>query len=363
MKRILFISKYLNRNGTEAFMMNVVRQMQGQDLVFDFLLYSPDQSDYCQEVEQLGGTIWRVPSRRESFFGWYRSLRTFFRQHASQYAAVHFCANSLSGMAPLFFAWRYGVPVRIVHAHNSSARGWHNRLLHLLKRDFTRLITTHHLACSERAARWFFGGHPAQVISNGIDVRAFAFDADVRLSVRQQMGIDDRTFVLGFVGRLVEEKNPRFLLPLFRSLLPGLSCHAQLWIVGDGPLRQELQSEAEVQGVADSVRFLGVRTDVNRLMQAMDCLLMPSLFEGLPYVLIEAQCAGLPCVIAGTITSDICLSSSVRRLPLSDPDLWRLALSQVSTQEADRSQGLGLVSRAGYDVRQSLFQLRQIYES
>lgn len=360
MKRILFISQYLNRNGTEAFMMNVVRKMHNSDLTFDFLLYCEEETDYCKEVRSYSGRIFRVPSRKQSPFRWYLSLNSFFKNHSQDYLAIHFCGNSLTAIAPILFAWMYHIPIRIVHAHNSSASGFHNRVLHLIKRDLVRRISTHHLACSSKASDWFFGTHPSTIIKNGIDVDLFQFNQSIRSQTRSSLGIADGTLVLGHVGRFVTEKNHLFLLDIFSKVLEQRS-DAKLLLIGDGPLREQIEQKAEALGIISNVSILGIRSDVHSLLQAIDVFIMPSIFEGFPFVLVEAQCAGLPCVISDTINKDICLSDNVHCLSLqSDVSKWVTSVLRICSK--DRESGQQVVSSTGFSIQNTVLQLQKIYQ-
>lgn len=360
MPKILFISQYLNRNGTEAFMMSVFRGIDHMRFQVDFLVYTPLETDYTREVEAAGSTVHRVTSRRESPLRWYRELNTFFRQHGREYHAIHFCGNSLTSIAPLWFAYQYGIPVRIAHAHNSSCRGLHNKVLHWLKRGLARRITTHHFACSTLAARWFFGDSPAQIISNGIDVRRYTYDEALRRTKRRELGIDDRTRVVGHIGRFVAEKNHTFILDIFGEFVKQTP-NAILMLVGNGPLMPEVVAKAEAMRITHKVLLLGERSDVAGLFQAMDLFLMPSTFEGLPFVLIEAQAAGLPCLISDVINRDISLTQEVSYLSLDQsPAVWAERAQQILDTHVRRDTYTDIVE-AGYAISDTIRQLESIY--
>lgn len=362
MKKILFISQYLNRNGTEAFMMSVFRGIDHTRFHVDFLLYSKQETDYSREVEAAGGKVYRVPSRKESPWRWHQALNCFFREHSGEYQAVHFCGNSLTTMAPLWYANKYGVPVRICHAHNSSCRGVHNKFLHLLKRGLTKRICTHYMACSTLAAQWFFGDTRAQVIANGIPVEKYRYDELVRREKRLELGISHDTQVIGHVGRFVMEKNHEFMVDVFHKYV-SKHPQAMLLLVGVGPMMPLIQQKVASLGLTEHVRFLGERSDVPTLMQVMDVFFMPSLFEGLPYVLIEAQAAGLPCVISDVINRDIVLTPSVYYASLKDNVALWVSRIEDAMRELQRPDNAGLIAKAGYSVEVTLRQLEDIYLS
>ena len=360
MNRILFISQYLNRAGTEAFMMNVFRGIDCSRFTCDFLLYSQNETDYTREVEAAGGRVWRVTSRRESPLRWYSELNKFFKQHAAEYTAIHYCGNGLTAIAPIFFAYLYKIPVRICHSHNSSSEGIHNKVLHIIQRGLAKRMTTHHFACSTLAAKWFFGNSPAVIIKNGIDTHKFAFDPLSRSRVRQENGIGEKTTVIGHVGRFEVEKNHSFMVEIFVKYLT-VCPDALLMFVGAGSQLNAIKEQVQKQGISDHVLFMGERSDVPQLMQAMDAFLMPSLFEGLPFVLIEAQCAGLPCFISDTINKDICLTDNIESLSLSLPaEKWARIMNEKigSFQRKDECR---VIEEKGYSIDNTIGYLETVY--
>lgn len=361
MKRILFIAHHLNRAGTEAFMMNVFRGVDHSRFRVDFLLYNNRVTDYTREVEESGSRIWRVPSRRESPWGWYSSLCRFFREHASEYVAVHYCGCGLTAIFPLVLAYKYRIPVRIAHSHSSSSNGLHNRMLHMLKRGIVKYITTHRFACSTMAAHWFFGNSPATIIQNGINTSDFAYNPLVRDEIRQQLNIGKCITVIGHVGRFGVEKNHVFLIDIFAEY-QKLQPDSVLLLIGTGNLLEAAKEKVKKLDLNDKVLFLGERSDVNKLMQAMDIFLMPSTFEGQPFVLIEAQCSGLPCLVSDVINRDICLTPNVETFPLQQPaEEWARKVKTIVTgfQRKDESEA---IERQGYSIANTIKFLEQVYD-
>lgn len=361
MKRILFISQYLNRFGTEAFMMSVFRGVDKSRFAVDFLLYSKQETDYSREVEAAGGRVFRVTCRRESMLAWHRELKAFFKAHASEYHAIHFCSNSLTSMAPIYYAHKYGIPVLAVHAHSSSSSGLHNRVLHRLKRGYVKRITTHHFACSTEAGKWFFGDSPSVVLKNGVEMPRYRFDEAVRQRVRQSLGIAGDAPVLGHVGRFSVEKNQSFILDVFADFRLRHS-GAKLMLVGNGPMHEEIKDKARSLGIAEDILFLGERSDVNELMQGMDLFVMPSTFEGLPFVLVEAQCAGLPCVISDVISKDICITENVSYQSLQQcATEWSATIGKVLDGYV-RKDTTSVIAKAGYSIADTIKYLEKVYD-
>lgn len=360
MKRILFISHHLNRAGTEAFMMSVFREIDHSRFQVDFLIYDQAETDYTREVKAAGCKVWRVPSRRDSPWGWYQSLNVFFKTHASEYTAIHYNGNGLTTIAPIIFAYKYGIPIRICHAHSSSSAGFHNKLLHYLLRGTAKRLTTHHFACSSLAAKWFYGTSPAVVIRNGIDTNRFAFNPQVREEARALLHIQPATTVIGHVGRFGVEKNHTFLLDIFAEYLK-LNANAVLMLIGIGPLMDDIRKKAKDIGVADKVLMMGERGDVPRLLQAMDLFMMPSTFEGQPFVLIEAQCSGLPCLISDVINDDIRLTHNVEKLHLTQTaDIWAQKVETVMKDFNRKDESLTIEER-GYSISSTIKYLEKVY--
>lgn len=362
MIKVLFITHYLRPNGTENFIMNVYRHIDTTKFHIDFLLYTNEETCHTKEVRQKGSTIFVVPGRKESFSGYYCGLNEFFRQHRGEYEAIHFCGGSLTSIAPLFFAWKYDVPVRIAHSHSSFTFGLHNKVLHYLNRIITHKICTHNLACSDVAGKWFFGNHPFDIVKNGIDVEAFRFNETLRNEERQKLNLTPDNLVIGHVGRFSSEKNHEYLIDIFNEVRQ-INGKAILVLVGSGDLLERTKKKVEHLGLSPFVHFLGQRNDVNRLMPAMDCFVMPSTFEGLPFVLVEAQCAGLPCLVSDKISHDSALLDTTKFLPLTaSAKEWAQAIcSQARTD--DRHYGASEITRQGYSIYDIINKLQNIYKT
>ncbi|MBQ6650111.1 MAG: glycosyltransferase, partial [Atopobiaceae bacterium] len=259
-------------------------------------------------------------------------------------------------------AARAGVPARISHGH--AGMSWerfprslaHSRCAHTMGR-----LATHLLACSEPAGRYLYGeglwARRGEVVRNGIDVGAFALSKDVRRSVRGDLGT---SLVVGSVTRFTEEKNVPFLLEVFAAVR-GLRPDARLWLVGDGPQRQEVERRAAELGIADAVTFWGRRDDVPALLQGMDVLVMPSLWEGLPLSRLEAQASGLPCVTSQGVSAEVDVPGCpIRHLSLDEPtDTWARAVDDYAGHRNPR--GPELVRSAGFDARDCAREMARLY--
>lgn len=353
--RILQIVSYMQRRGLETLLMNCMRHLDRSRVQFDFIVHRPFRADYDDEIEALGGRIYRLPRLNPFDPRYKKALRDFFRDHP-EYRIVHCHLDCMSAL-PLAAAREAGVPVRIAHAHSSNQD---RNLKYLLKRHYMKKIptaATEFFACSKEAGAWMFPGQTVTVLRNGIPADAFAFQPQVRQQVRAELGIGCESAV-GHVGRLIEVKNHEFLLSIFAQLHKRRP-DALLLLVGNGPLEESLREKARQLGIADHVRFLGVRSDVARLMQAMDVFVLPSLYEGLSLTSVEAQAAGLPCLFSDTVTQECQMTDLVTFLPLEDPDRWADAI--LSAAQQPRRDTCSQIKQAGYDIRTTAEELQQFY--
>lgn len=329
MKRILHVIAGLHYGGTERYVVALMREAVRRGYRFDFLVWSREDDGYSREVESMGARIFRIPSRRNPLRH-ATALRDFMASHAGDYDAVHMSAGSLTNIAPLVYAAKAGIPLRLMHIHSVSCRGIHNRLLHHVNRRRIGRYAGALLACSEAAREWGYGGTPdygrSLVVPNGIDVKEFRFDMESRRAVRAEYGFGD-TYVFGIVGRISEEKNHRFLTEAFagyrRSGGKGV-----LLVTGDGPGRVALEREAARLGLGEAIRFAGYRKDMGRIYSAVDALVMPSRFEGMPTVMLEARAAGLPILVSDRVPDDGLRGGYLRRLPL-EREAWERVLAEV----------------------------------
>ena len=354
--RILHIVTYMGRGGLETMLMNYYRAIDRTKVQFDFLTHRDFRADYDDEIEALGGKIYRLPNLNPFSRSYLGALDCFFREHP-EYRIVHSHLDCMSAI-PLKAAKKHGVPVRIGHAHNSNQP---RDAKYLLKLFYKRMIAgqaTQLFACSDEAGRWMFGNADFRVLNNAIDAGKYAFDAAIRSEVRHELGLPADALVVGHVGRFDPQKNHRFLVEIFEKMPKD----ARLLLVGDGVLRPDVEQQAEALGIRDRILFTGVRTDVDRLLQAMDVFLMPSLFEGLPVSIVEAQAAALPCLISDKVPIECKKTELVTQIPLdASPAEW--AETVLFAAEASRGDTLSQIREAGFDIRANAEWLQNYYLS
>jgi glycosyltransferase involved in cell wall biosynthesis len=370
--RILHVVGGMNRGGVETWLMHILRNIDRQKFRMDFLVHTTQPCAYDDEIRALGAKVIPClhPSRPLTF------ARNFTRAlyEYGPYDVVHSHVHHYSGYV-LRLARRAGIPIRIAHSHNNTsslpvrAKFFRRGYLALTKRWISRHATDG-LACSQLAATDLFGPRWKidarwQILYYGIDLTPFRIGSDSAV-VRAELGIPLDAFVVGHVGRFVEQKNHTFLMDIAAEIAKREPKVCFL-LVGDGPLRGEMEAKAHSLGIDRNITFVGVRADVPRLMLgAMDVFLFPSLFEGLPLVLLEAQAAGLPCVISDTVPQEAeIVKPFVRRLSLSRPaSSWAEALLSVpdTASAITQPQALAIVEKSPFNIHLGVKELGCIYQ-
>lgn len=359
--RVLNMFTILNRGGAETMMMNYYRHIDRTKVQFDFLVHRQERGAYEDEIEKLGGNIYRtMPIYPQNFYIYQNKLREFFKEH-EEYKIIHSHMSELSYLA-LKEAKKLGVPIRICHAH-SSPRGFD---LKMIMRQFfkikMRAYITHMFMCSLNAGSWLFGEKNLNKCirqRNAIDAKKFSFNIDISKKIKQELNIENK-FVIGHVGRFFKPKNHDFIIDIFKTVY-NENNKAVLLLVGDGPLKKNIEEKVSFWGLNDRVIFAGVRADVSSLLQSMDVFLFPSLFEGLPVTVIEAQAAGLNCIVSDTITQELNITGLVAYMSLQDsPEIWAKRILPYS-QGYKRENTFEKIVKAGYDIKECAKWLEEFY--
>lgn len=359
-KKVLHVLSSLDRNGTETFIMNVFRCIDRSKIMFDFLIFTESTVGYYQEALSLGAHIYRLPPRSKGFFSYMTNLRNFFKQFAHDYKCIHFSGSTLTTILPLYYAKKFDIPMRIIHAHSSSYIGIHNLILHKFNSHILPFVATKYLACSEVAAEWFFSNIKDKylIVKNGIAVSKFQYNQQVRIQQRNLLGIND-SFVIGHVGNFNKIKNHNFILDVFCEIRKKIS-NAKLLLIGDGELFNSIQERVVKEKLEQSVIFLGCRDDVNCLLQAMDCFIFPSLYEGLPFALIEAQAASLPVFASTNVSVEAKLTNNVHFIDLNlTKSAWADYI--INHSFIERKSTRETIENLGYSIEKTTEILFNIY--
>lgn len=323
------VGKWLG-GGVEAVIMNYYRHIDRDKVQFD-LICDEDSTDIpYEEIEKLGGKVILIPPYQK-VFKYIKELKRVLKE--GEYKIVHSHINTLS-VFPLYAAKKAGVPVRIAHSHSTTnKKEWKKNLMKLALRPFAKTFSTDYFACSELAGRWLFGDKSfdegkVYVLNNAIDLDKFKYDEKIRKAKRKELKIKDDTIVIGHIGRFVEQKNHRGLIDIFNEI-HKLNKNTTLVLAGQGPLMDEMKKKVKSLNLEKNVKFLGQRSDANELYQAFDVFLLPSLYEGLAVVGVEAQASGLLCILSDEITKEVKVLDSTEFLSLStSPDVWANVLLQ-----------------------------------
>jgi glycosyltransferase involved in cell wall biosynthesis len=302
MIKVLHIVSHMNRAGQESRLMDILRANDKDKFQLDFLLSVKEECAYNDEIRALGGRIHYLPPVFKKPFKRYFGLKKLIKEYG--YDIIHAHSSQSLRWSDMLAAKRAGVRVRAYHGRAASSVA---KLLHYISRPINNRLTTHKFAVSKLAGEWVFGKKTVargkvQIIPNAINTEKFRFNQETRDKVREHFGISDK-FVMGHVGRFMPVKNHAFLLDIFLDVKKKQS-NAVLLLAGGGKLKHEIEKKADDLGLAESVLFLGARDDVNELYQAMDVFVLPSLYEGLGMVAVEAQIAGLPTIVSHMVPTE-----------------------------------------------------------
>lgn len=323
--RILHIGLTATPGGMESFVLNYYRHIDRSQFQFDFVDIYGAGLAYAEEIKSLGGRIFTLPNCKKHPFAYTRSLNQLLKQNTWPIVHIHMLSAANPVAAVVGCLHRRKV---IIHSHNAAIpKGWLRRLLNMTNIHLLRMLPAQHWACGEKAGKWMFGKDfdAKNVITNAIDVEKFARNETIRQQLRTKCNFVSTDKVVGFVGRFCEQKNVLFLADILQALHQK-SADYKMLLVGDGELRPALADKLESLGLLSYVYFAGIRRNVSDWYQAMDYFVLPSLFEGLPIVGIEAQAAGLACFFSDQISKEVAVTAPVKFLPITSADGWGQAI-------------------------------------
>lgn len=361
MKRVLCIVSNMDAGGAETFLMKLYRALDTSRYQMDFCVSGNEAGFYDEEIIARGGRIYRIHRKTESFRLFARDLRRVIR--AGEYRHVLRIAADCFGALDLWIAAFSGAKVRALRSSNAGTthRKAIERLHKLLRVPLTTIANVK-IAPSDLAASFTFGNRAVRkgrvtFLRNAIDLGTYRFDSAARTAIRTELGLEN-ALVVGHIGRFNEQKNHAFLLRVFAEIYSRCPA-ARLVLVGKGELEQAIGEQAAALGIQNAVVLTGVRTDVPALLSAFDVFLFPSLFEGMPNTVIEAQANGLPCVIADTITREADVTGNVQFLSLEEPPAyWAervLAAERISNDQAEV-----FLKDKGYDIQDTVNQFTEM---
>lgn len=355
------VGKWLG-GGVEAVVMNYYRHLDHSKIQFDFICDDDSTNIPYDEIEKLGGKVILIPPYQK-VFKYQKELRRVLRD--GKYKIVHSHINTLS-VFPLYAAKKVGVPVRIAHSHSTTnKKEWKKNLLKQVLRPFSKKYATNYMCCSELAGRWLFGDKAydegkVYLLNNAIDLDKFKYDKKIRDKKRKELGIKEDTIVIGHIGRFVAQKNHTFLIDIFNQFHKKEK-NSILLLAGQGPLQEEIKNKVRELGLDDSVGFLGQRNDANELYQAFDVFLLPSLYEGLPVVGVEAQASGLLCFFSDDMTKETKVLDSTVFMSLSNTSEEWTGEILTNLKDYKRINTKNEVSDNGFDIEIEARKLEKYY--
>lgn len=362
--RVLQVLGSLNLGGAESRVMDLYRNINREEIQFDFLIHSKEKQYFEEEVEALGGNIYRLPRFKVyNYFAYRRAVKKFFESHP-QIRAVHGHMTSTAGIY-LPIAKKCGVPMTIAHARSAGVDpGIKGKITRLLRKNLAKKAD-YCFTCSALAGEAVFGKKAweegrVQTIPNAIDASKYTFDPKVRAEVRKELKAED-TFVIAHIGRFDFMKNHRFLVEIFEEIVREKK-DSMLLLMGDGEGKEEIQKLCQKKGLQEKVIFLGNCKNVSRYLQAADYFVFPSLFEGLPGTVVEAQASGLKCLISDTITKEVALSELVTCFSL-EKTAGEWAAYILKTREYVRKDQFQTVSDAGFDIKKQVESMTAFYKT
>ena len=353
MKKVLHVIGSLHIGGSQAFVMNLYRNIDLSQIQFDFVVFQEDRQGFYDEVESRGGTIYTAQQYKGinhiDFVLWWKN---FFQQHP-EYQVVHGHVRSTASiyLAEAKKQGRY----TIAHSHSTSNGTGISKIIKNTLQIPLKYMDNYCFSCSDKAGEWLFGKKKTLdkskyvVIPNAIDLMRFSFHEQIRRDIKEQYGLQNK-FVVGHIGRLTTPKNHKFLIDVFqetKKLVP----QAHLLLVGDGELKEELHSYCKQHDLLNDVTFAGAQTETEKYYSAMDVFVFPSLWEGLGIVVIEAQASGLPCILSEAIPQDVAITDLVKYYNLNqNPSEWAAAISQYSTCKRNKLSEDNLNQMKKFDI-------------
>lgn len=368
MVRILQFAIAASKGGYTQYITNVWRCMDKSKVHFDFVTFSKT-IDFAEEFINNGCQVFRISAYPEE------NMEIFVAEFGNvlnqEYDAIEVHTSFWKSTIVEKMAKEKEIKV-IVHAHSTGISKAKNadeevELLekHMeIKRNIDASLADYYFSCSQSSADWLYGEaipkEKIEIINNTINTERFAFSPKSRERIREQLKLQDK-FVIGHVGRLERVKNQQFLIEIFAEIHKEIS-HAALLIVGDGSLREDLERIARELGIIDLVAFVGKKDDTESYYQAMDVFVLPSLLEGFPLVLLEAQCSGLACFCSEGIPQEALIIEKTERIPLSNREKWVQKIKRASHQRK-REDKSKIVMMKGFDTNQQIKKIEKIYQN
>lgn len=358
MKKILIINTVgFQYEGITSVILNYIGSMDRENLDFTFPVYVDTHPKLKEQLNTLGRTV-TVPDRKKDVKGYVAQL---YRILGEGYDVLHVHGNSGTMLIETVLAKLRGVKKVIVHTHSTSTD---HPIANAVMKYPMMLLAEERLACSRAAGEWLYGNHPYTVLNNAIDIKKYRFDPQKREQYREEFGVKEDEFLIGHIGHFSPPKNHIFLLDIFKAYLER-DQKSKLLLIGIGPDQPQVKEKAKELGIWDQVIFAGRRSDASSIYSAMDLFLLPSRWEGLPLVTLEAQANCLPALVSDRVPLEVKCTDHVFFEPLTDASReWALNLEKIRRLDTDRAANTyGDIAGKGFDISREAESLRRIYLS
>lgn len=337
MKKVLvgYVSDF-KTSGIDKYIINFIDSVKSENISFDFLTRS-DSPNAKQIINERGYQLYKV-SRNRHFLKQFLEMKKIIKKN--KYDIAYFNISESFNCVGIIAAKLFGIKKVIVHSHSSGIEkdnflmSFVCKMINLLFKPIISVCSDLNLSCSDKAAKWLFSSNiydnnDYEIIYNPVDYKKFKFDGKVRERIRKQYGIDDK-MVIGHIGRFSYQKNHKFLLDIFAEYLKQ-NKNSVLFCVGDGPDFEKIVEYSKKLGIYEKIIFTGAIDNVNEIIQSFDCFLLPSRFEGLPIVALEAQFSGVKCIVSNKVSNMSIISNHSILLPINNPTIWAQNISSERT--------------------------------
>lgn len=354
--RVLCVFSTLDRGGAESMCMNLYRHIDRSKVQFDFVKHESQKGHFEEEIVQLGGRIFTAPRLRftkiASYISWWKR---HLKQHP-EHKIIHGHFFTIS--AVYFCVAKHFNRVTIGHIHSSKpVKMGKSDYVKAFLLKFVEKYADYCFACSQNAGNWVYPHRKFKVINNAVDAEKFRANPEKRVIARNLLGINKDELVIGTVGNFSTVKNPMATIAIVEKILKRVPTAKFLW-VGDGYLREQIEKEIEKRHLSQNIILAGIRSDVDLMLQAMDAFILPSLFEGLPVVAIEAQAAGLKCFLSDTVTREADITGRCTYINNTDYVGWA---EEICSADLTKVDTYDQICEAGYDVQKSAEWIQEFY--
>lgn len=357
LKVLIIATTRFELDGITNVILNYFRAMDKSDIVIDFVVPNDVREDLRAELEKYGSNIYKIDQRNKKPILYLKKLIKLIRKN--NYDIVHAHGNSCTLALEMYAAKKAYVKVRISHSHNTMCK---YKFLHKILRNIFERCYTHAFACGEKAGKWLFNNKPFEIINNGIDIDRYSYNEAIRKEYRNKYNLNGKR-VVGHIGHFSYQKNHEFLIRVFSELYK-LNKNYHLLLIGDGELKNSIERQVKELGLSDVVTFTGKTLNVPQLMQAMDMIVMPSRFEGLPLTLIEAQAACLPCFVSDKISREVEVTNLIKFISLdASPKEWANLINGIKpiNRSKIRESIYKQIVNAGYSINDNARRVKELY--